>query len=136
VNELQERLKTTVHALENARSEVERLVQQRDAELLHPLTENGPAKEPAEGLLRPDRKGMNSKLLELSAAKARAVASPQAEEAKRGSEANDSTLNGPEQILSGVQDQGVLLTDKDEVLDTDDGRSEGLKTELTKKEPH
>jgi myosin heavy subunit len=136
VKELEECLKTTVHALENARSEVERLVQQRDAELPDPLTENGPAEEPAEGLLRPDRKGMNSKLLELGAAKARAAASPQAEEAKRGSETNDSTLKEPEQILSGVQDQGVLLTDKDEVLDTDDGRSEGLKTELTKKEQH
>jgi len=111
VKELQERLNATVHALENARSELETLMKQRDAEL--------PAKEQAERLLRPDRKGMNSKLLELGAAKARAAASLQAEEAKRASESND---------------ESVSLTDKDEVLETDDGQSEGLNTEQTKKE--
>ena len=119
VKELQERLNATVHALENARSELETLMKQRDPELPDQLTKNGPAKEQAVGLLRPDRKGMNSKLLELGAAKARAAASLQAEEAKRASESND---------------ESVLLTDKDEVLETDDGQSEGLNTEQTKKE--
>jgi myosin heavy subunit len=131
VKELQERLQTTVHALENARSEVERLGQQCDTELPDPPTKNGPAKEQAEGWLRPDRKGMNSQLLELGAAKAQAAASLPVEDAKHGSEANDSTLKEPEEILSGVQDQSVLLTDKDEVSGT-----EGLESELSKKERH
>jgi chromosome segregation ATPase len=127
VKELQERLNATVHALENARSELEWLVKERDAELPDQLTKNGPAKEQAEGLLRPDRKGMNSKLLELGAAKARTALSLQAEEAKRASEANDSAMKGPE-------DQGVLLADKDKVLESDDGRSEELNRELAKKD--
>jgi hypothetical protein len=125
VKELQERLTATVHALENARSELERLVKQREAELPDQLSKNGPAKEPAEGLLRPDRKGMNSKLLELGAAKARTALSLQAEEAKRASEANDSAMKEP-------GDQGVLLADKDK--ESDDGRSEELNTETTKRE--
>jgi chromosome segregation ATPase len=125
VKELQERLTATVHALENARSELERLVKQREAELPDQLSKNGPAKEQAEGLLRPDRKGMNSKLLELGAAKARAALSLQAEEAKRASEANDSAMKEP-------GDQGVLLADKDK--ESDDGRSEELNTETTKRE--
>jgi hypothetical protein len=119
VKELQERLNATVHALENSRIELETLMKQRDAELPDQLTNNGPANEQAEGLLRPDRKGMNSKLLELGAAKARAAASLQAEEAKRASESND---------------ESVLLTDKDDVSETDDRQSEGLNTEQTKKE--
>jgi hypothetical protein len=127
VKELQERLNATVHALENARSELETLMKQRDPELPDQLTKNGPAKEQAEGLLRPDRKGMNSKLLELGAAKARTALSLQAEEAKRASEANDSAIKEPE-------DQGVLLADKDKVLESDDGRSEELDTEATKRE--
>ena len=127
VKELQERLNTTVHALENARSELETLTKQRDTELPDQLTKNGPAKEQAEGLLRPDRKGMNSKLLELGAAKARTALSLQAEEAKRASEANDSAMKEP-------GDQGVLLADKDKVLESDDGRSEELNTEATKRD--
>jgi myosin heavy subunit len=122
VKELEERLNATVHALENARSEMERPVQQRDADLTEHPTKNGPAK---------DRKGMNSKLLELGAAKARAAASLQAGEAKRGSEANDFTLKEPGGILSEVQDEAVFSAGKDEVVGIDDG---GLKTDLTKKE--
>jgi chromosome segregation ATPase len=127
VKELQELLNATVHALENARSELETLMKQRDPELPDQLTKNGPAKEQAEGLLRADRKGMNSKLLELGAAKARTALSLQAEEAKRASEANDSAIKEPE-------DQGVLLADKDKVLESDDGRSEEFATEATKRE--
>jgi len=127
VKELQERLNATVHALENARSELETLMKQRDPELPDQLLKNGPAKEQAGGLLRPDRKGMNSKLLELGAAKARTALSLQAEEAKRASEANDSAIKEPEE-------QGVLLADKDKVLGSDHGRSEGLNTEATKRE--
>jgi chromosome segregation ATPase len=127
VKELQERLNATVHALESARSELETLMKQRDAELPDQLTKNGPAKEQAEDLLRPDRKGMNSKLLELGAAKARTALSLQAEEAKRASEANDSEMKEP-------GDQSVLLADKDKVLESDDGRSEGLNTEATKRD--
>ena len=118
VKELEERLNTTVHALEDARSATERLVQQRDAELPEPPTKNGPTK---------DRKGMNSKLLELGAAKARAVASLQAGEAKRSSEAKDSTLKEPGGILSEGQDEDVFPAD----TETGDG---GLKTALTKKD--
>jgi chromosome segregation ATPase len=127
VKELQERLNATVHALENARSELETLTKQRDPELPDQITKNGPAKEPAEGLLRPDRKGMNSKLLELGAAKARTALSLQTEEANHASEANDSAIKEPEE-------QGVLLADKDKVLGSDHGRSEGLNTEATKRE--
>jgi chromosome segregation ATPase len=99
VKELEERLNATVHTSENARGEVERLVNQRDA--------NGPAKERAEGLLQSDRKGMNSKLLELGAAKARAAASLQVEEVKERVGANDSTLEAPGEISSRVQGQAV-----------------------------
>ena len=127
VKELQERLNATVLALENARSELERLVKQRDAELSAQLTKNAPAKEQAEGLLRADRKGMNSKLLELGAAKAQTALSIKAEESKRASETNDSAMKEPE-------DQGVLLADKDKVLESDDGRSEELNTEATKRD--
>jgi len=125
VKELQERLNATSHALENARSELETPMKQREAELPDQLSKNGPAKEQAEGLLRPDLKGMNSKLLELGAAKARTALSLQAEEAKRASEANDSAMKEP-------GDQGILLADKDE--ESDDGRSEELNTETTKRE--
>ena len=62
---------------------------------------------------------MNSKLLELGAAKARAAASLQPGEAKRASETND---------------QGVLLAHENEVLETDDGAKEGLSRQRTKKE--
>ncbi len=125
VKELQERLNATSHALENARSELETPMKQREAELPDQLSKNGPAKEQAEGLLRPDLKGMNSKLLELGAAKARTALSLQAEEAKRASEANDSAMKEP-------GDQGILLADKDK--ESDDGRSEELNTETTKRE--
>jgi chromosome segregation ATPase len=127
VKELQERLNATVHALESARSELETPMKQRDAELPDQLTKNGPAKEQAEGLLRPDRKGMNSKLLELGAAKARTALSLQAEKAKRASEANDSEMKEP-------GDQSVLLAEKDKVLESDDGRSEELNTDATKRD--
>jgi chromosome segregation ATPase len=127
VKELEERLNSTVHALENTRSELEKLAKQRDTEIPDQLPKSGPAKQPAEGLLRPDRKGMNSKLLELGAAKARTALSLQAEEAKRVSEANDSAMKE-------LGDQGVLLADKDKVLESDDGRSEELNTEATKRD--
>ena len=127
VKELQERLNSTVHALENARSELEKLAKQHDTQVPDQLPKNGLAKEQVEGLLQPDRKGMNSKLLELGAAKARTALSLQAEEAKRASEANDSAMKEPEE-------QGVLLADKDKVLESDDGRSEELNTEATKRD--
>jgi hypothetical protein len=81
VKELEERLNATVQALENARDEVQRLTNQRNAESPDRPTKNGSAKEQAEGLRQSDRKGMNSKLLELGAAKARA-ASLEVEKAK------------------------------------------------------
>ena len=128
VKELEERLNATVHTLENARGEVKRLVNQRDA--------NGPAKERAEGLLQSDRKGMNSKLLELGAAKARAAASLQMEEAKERVGASDSTLEAPGEIASRVPGQAVSPADKDEVLEAGDGRGEALNTDTRKKEPN
>src|SRR5262245_17354975 len=88
VKELEERLNATVQALENTRSEVQRLTNQRNAESADRPTKNGPAKEPAEGLRQSDRKGMNSKLLELGAAKARA-ASLEVEKAKEVRETGD-----------------------------------------------
>jgi chromosome segregation ATPase len=127
VKELQERLNSTVHALENARSELEKLAEQHDTQLPDQLPKNGPAKEQTEGLLRPDRKGMNSKLLELGAAKARTALSLQTEEAKRVSEANDPGMKEP-------ANQGVLLADKDKVLEIADGRSEKPSTEPTKRD--
>jgi hypothetical protein len=81
VKELEERLNATVQALENARDEVQRLTNRRNAESPDRPTKNGLAKEQAEGLRQSDRKGMNSKLLELGAAKARA-ASLEVEKAK------------------------------------------------------
>jgi chromosome segregation ATPase len=91
VKELEERLNTTAQALANARSEIQRLVMERDGILpaiRSQVTKILPSGEQPEGLLRPDRKGMNSQLLELGAAKARA-ASLQADEAKPGTETND-----------------------------------------------
>ena len=70
---------------------------------------------------------MNSKLLELGAAKARTAFSLQTEEAKRVSEANDSGMKEP-------ANQGVLLADKDKVLEIADGRSEKPSTEPTKRD--
>ena len=118
VKELQEQLNSTVHALENTRSELEKLAQQRDTEFPDQLPKNGPAKEQAEGSPRPDRKGMNSKLLELGAAKARAASSLQPGEAKHASE----------------NDQGVFLTDENDVLETDDKPKEGPSRQHTKTE--
>jgi chromosome segregation ATPase len=138
VKELEERLNTTVKALEDARSELERLVKERDGKLSplgDLLAENQPPREHAEGFLRPDRKGMNSQLLELGAAKAR-TASLQAAEAKRATETNDSPMDELGESLSRVQHQGVLLADKDDPLETDNGQREELKTELTKKDRH
>ncbi len=105
VKELEERLNATVHALENVQRELEKLEKQRDASLLDPRTEIAPAKEQAEGWLRSERKGMNSKLLELGAVKARAAASLPAEEAKPTSEASDSSMKEPREISSRAQDQ-------------------------------
>jgi chromosome segregation ATPase len=128
VKELEERLNATVHALENARNEVDRLVNQRDAELPERLTKkNGPAEE------RSDRKGMNSKLLELGAAKARA-ASLQVEEVKERVGASDPALEAPGRILSRVEAQPALPDDKDEVLETGAGQSEAPNTGTRKKE--
>jgi uncharacterized coiled-coil protein SlyX len=96
VKELEHRLNTTAQALENARSEAERLAKDRDGKLFPPgeLTKIELPKEQAEGLLRPDRKGMNSQLLELGAAKAR-TASLEAEEAQRATETNDMLRQVP-----------------------------------------
>jgi chromosome segregation ATPase len=106
VKELEERLNATVHALENVQRELEKLEKQRDAALLDPRTKIAPAKERAEAWLRPERsKGMNSKLLELGAVKARAAASLPAEEAKPTSEASDSSMKEPREISSRAQDQ-------------------------------
>jgi chromosome segregation ATPase len=106
VKELEERLNATVHALENVQRELEKLEKQRDAALLDPRTKIAPAKEQAEAWLRPERsKGMNSKLLELGAVKARAAASLPAEEAKPTSEASDSSMKEPREISSRAQDQ-------------------------------
>ena len=98
-------MNATVHALENAQRELETREKQRNAALIDPPTKIAPAKEPAEGWLRPERKGMNSKLLELGAAKARAAASVPAEEAKPLSEINDSSSKKPREVSSRVQDQ-------------------------------
>jgi chromosome segregation ATPase len=76
VNELQERLNATVHALENAHREVERLLRQRGGE----LPDAAIAVEPAKSQLV--RKGLNTKLLELGAAKAQAAVSLRIEEGK------------------------------------------------------
>src|SRR6266436_4436039 len=105
VKELEERLNATVHALENVQRELEKLEKQRDAALLDPRTKIAPAKEQAEARLRPERKGMNSKLLELGAVKARAAASLPAEEAKPTSEASDSSMKEPRETSSRAQDQ-------------------------------
>ena len=105
VKELEERLNATVHALENVQRELEKLEKQRDAALLDPRTKIAPAKEQAEGWLRSERKGMNSKLFELGAVKARAAASLPAEEAKPTSEASDSSMKEPREISSRAQDQ-------------------------------
>lgn len=118
VKELQKRLSTTIHALENAQTELERLAQQRVAEFAgfsNELTESAPAKQQAESSLRPHSKGLNARLHELGAAKARGAASlPQ--EANCGLEANDSrTNNESENISTGVEDPATLLPDKDEL---------------------
>ena len=105
VKELEERLNATVHALENAQTELETLEKQRNAVLLDPPTKIAPAKEQAEGWPRPERKGMNSKLLELGAAKARAAASLPAEEAKPSSEINDSSIKESREVSGGALDQ-------------------------------
>lgn len=76
IRELQEGLNTTARALESARGEVERLLQQRDGE----LPDAAITQESAKSQLV--RKGLNTKLLELGAAKAQAAASLRAEEAK------------------------------------------------------
>ena len=94
VKELQERLSTTVRALENARSELERVVKDRTAE--NQLTGIAPANDQAEGL-RPLRKGINFRLRELGAAKARARALLQPKKAKRPSRASDPTIKEPEE---------------------------------------
>jgi chromosome segregation ATPase len=136
VKELEERLNTTAKALEDARSEVERLLKQGDGKLpplVDQLANIEPPKEPAEGLLRPDRKGMNSQLLELGAAKARA-ASLQVEEAKRATETNDSPSAPPEADPGKALDQDVLLADRNDLIEADHGRPEEIKTDLTKKE--
>ncbi len=117
VKELQERLNTTVHSLESARTEVERLMQQRDAE----LPEQSTTSEAGE------RKGLNNKLLELGTAKAQAAVFPQAEEGKRV-EGMDPTLKEPGETLS-VPNQGSLLATTDEAMESDNALSEGRKAE-------
>jgi chromosome segregation ATPase len=94
VKELQERLSATVLALENARNELERLVKNRTAE--DRMTDIASAKEQAGDLRAPRRKGINFRLRELGAAKARAQALLQPKKAKRPSRANDSTIKEPE----------------------------------------
>jgi hypothetical protein len=116
-----------------------RLARQRDGKLSPPLGDQlikiATPKDQVEALLRPDRKGLNSQLLELGAAKARA-ASLQAEDSKHAKEANNSPIEAPEEIVSRVQDQSVLLPDDDGLSETDNEPQEELKTELTKKDGH
>ena len=139
MKELEERLNRTAEALENAQSEMARLANQRDGKLFAPLgdqlTKIATPKDQAEGLLRPDRKGLNSQLLELGAAKARA-ASLQAEDTKHAKEANNFPIEAPGEILSRVQDQGVLRPDDGGLSETHNEPQEELKTELTKKDAH
>ena len=140
VKELEERLNRTAEALENAQSEMARLANQRDGKLFAPLgdqlTKIVTPKDQAEGLLlRPDRKGLNSQLLELGAAKARA-ASLQAEDTKHAKESNNSPIETPGEILSRVQDESVLRPDDDGLSETHNEPQEELKTELTKKDGH
>ena len=109
---------------------------QRDAELPDRLIKmNGPEKERAEGLLPSDRKGMNSKLLELGAAKVRAAALAGGGGSKERVGANDSTLEAPGEISSRVPGQAVSPADKDEVLET---VMDGVKhlTQRPEKEPN
>jgi chromosome segregation ATPase len=119
VKELQKRLSTAIQALENAQTELERLAKQRVADFAgfsDELTESAPAKQQAESLLRRHIKGLNARLHELGAAKARAAALlPQA--ARRGLEANDSTTNNDRagENMTRVQDRAILLPDKDEL---------------------
>ena len=137
VRELQHRLSTTVLALENAQSELERLVKEREAAspvLSDQATETRAAKEQADGLIPSRRKGLNSRLHELGAAKARVAGSLQPEEAKGTSLANEFPSNESEEILTTVQGQEILLTEQDELLEADDRRMEEFETELTKKE--
>ena len=94
MKELQERLSTTVLALENARIELERVVKDRTAE--NRPTDVAPANEQAEGL-RPHRKGINFRLRELAAAKERAAALLELKKAKRASRANDPAIKEPEE---------------------------------------
>ncbi|HXV78981.1 MAG TPA: hypothetical protein VEG60_03805 [Candidatus Binatia bacterium] len=105
VKELQEQLDATVDALENAHREVERLMQQRDAEL---------PDQPTKMTAPSERKGLNTQLLELGAAKAQAAAYRRTDEGKRGLERTDSTLKEPGENSSGVHNQRVLLADKDQ----------------------
>src|SRR4029077_11801708 len=98
-------LNATVHALENVQGEMARLENQRDTVIIDPLTDAAPAKEEAKGWLRRERKGMNSKLLELGAAKARAAASLPAVKAKPSSEISDSSIKEPREVSGGASDQ-------------------------------
>lgn len=103
VKELEERLNTMAQALANARSEVERLVKQRNGQpsaVQDQLSKIDPPKEQSEGWTRPDRKGMNSQLLELGAAKARA-ASLEAQEVQRVTETHEM----PRQVQHERKDQ-------------------------------
>lgn len=118
VKELQERLNTTMQSLENARSEVERLKQQRDSEL--------PEQSIAIGAT--GRKGLNNKLLELGAAKAQAAAFLQTEERTRTSEGMNSTLREPEEVF-GIQNEGNLLAAKDKAMESENVLSDGRKHE-------
>src|SRR5262245_2812862 len=81
VIELEERLNATVQALENARSEVQMLTNQRNAESPDRPTTNGRAKEPAEGLRQQAGKDINPQLTKVGEPKARA-ASLEVEKAK------------------------------------------------------
>jgi chromosome segregation ATPase len=133
VRELQHRLSTTVANLESAQGEVERLLREREAGTVpsEEPTKTRASKEPAHGLLPPRRRGLNSRLHELNAAKTHGGL--QLEGARRLSQANEPAVDEPEQILR-VEDQEILLTEEDALLESDDRRMEQFEAELIKKD--
>jgi hypothetical protein len=133
VKELQRRLSATAQALEDARAEVERLLKERDTAAPTPTDAWTP--EQSEDLLRPRRKGLNSRLHELGAVKARAAGLLQVQQAKQALNLNDANIKELEEGLRRFQDQGSLTTGEDGNSETGVGKAEGVETETDKKEP-
>jgi hypothetical protein len=86
VTELRDRLDITLQALESAQSDIERLARKRDLAVgvKDQLNKSTPPKS------RAYRKGINSTLFELGAAKTQAAAARKAEEARRASDADSA----------------------------------------------